>query len=99
MRSLGPLMGALTPAGVAADGGAYLDKLAELTDGRVGITGYCFGGRLGWTIAAAHPDRVAAVGGFHTGRHGHRQRGQPAPARAPASARRSTGVTPTRTRA
>ena len=26
-QSLGPLMGALTPAAVAADGGAYLDKL------------------------------------------------------------------------
>jgi carboxymethylenebutenolidase len=67
-QSLGPLMGALTPAAVAADGGAYLDKLGELTKGPVGVTGYCFGGRLGWMIAAAHPDRVAALGGFHTGR-------------------------------
>jgi carboxymethylenebutenolidase len=67
-RSLGPLMGALTPAAVAADGGAYLDKLEEFIDGPVAITGYCFGGWLGWTIAAAHPDRVAALGGFHTGR-------------------------------
>ena len=67
-RSLGPLMGALTPAAVAGDGGAYLDKLGELTDGPVGVTGYCFGGWLGWMIAAAHPDRVAALGGFHTGR-------------------------------
>ncbi|MGH2843590.1 MAG: dienelactone hydrolase family protein [Solirubrobacteraceae bacterium] len=66
-RSLGPLMGALTPAAVAADGGAYLDRLGELTDGPVGVTGYCFGGRLGWVIAAAHPDRVAAIGGFHAG--------------------------------
>ncbi|MGH2913776.1 MAG: dienelactone hydrolase family protein [Solirubrobacteraceae bacterium] len=68
MQSLGPLMGALTPAAAAADGGAFLDKLGELTDGPVGITGYCFGGRLAWVIAAAHPDRVAALGGFHTGR-------------------------------
>jgi carboxymethylenebutenolidase len=68
MQSLGPLLGALTPAAVAADGGAYLDKLGELADGPVGITGYCFGGRAGWTIAAAYPDRVAALGGFHTGR-------------------------------
>lgn len=67
-HSLGPLMGALTPAAAAADGGAYLDKLGELTDGPVAITGYCFGGWLGWMIAAAHPDRVAALGGFHTGR-------------------------------
>ena len=67
-RTLGPLMGALTPVAVAADGGAYLDKLGELTDGPVGVTGYCFGGWMGWTIAAAYPDRVAALGGFHTGR-------------------------------
>jgi carboxymethylenebutenolidase len=60
-------MGALTPAAIAADGGAYLDKLEELSEGPVGITGYCFGGRNGWTIAAAYPDRVAALGGFHTG--------------------------------
>src|ERR1700733_3710081 len=67
-RRLGPLMGALTPAAVATDGGAYLHKLGELTDGPVGVTGYCFGGWLGWTIAAAYPDRVAALGGFHAGR-------------------------------
>ena len=66
--SLGPLMGALTPVAVAADGSAYLDGLGELIDGSVGVTGYCFGGWLGWMIAAAHPDRVAALGGFHTGR-------------------------------
>jgi carboxymethylenebutenolidase len=67
-ESLGPLMAALTPAAIVADGGAYLATLGGLTDGAAGITGYCFGGRLGWTIAASHPDRVAALGGFHTGR-------------------------------
>jgi carboxymethylenebutenolidase len=25
------------------------------------------GGRIGWTIAATHPDRVRATAGFHTG--------------------------------
>jgi carboxymethylenebutenolidase len=67
MKTLGPLAAALTPAAMAADGGAYLDKLAELTDGKVGITGYCMGGRHGWQIAASYPGRVAALGGFHTG--------------------------------
>jgi carboxymethylenebutenolidase len=67
-ESLGPMMGVLTPAAVVSDGGAYLDKLGELTDGPVGVTGYCFGGWMGWTIAAAYPDRVAALGGFHAGR-------------------------------
>ena len=77
LQSLGPLMGAFTPAAVAADGGAYLDKLGELTDGPVGVTGYCFGGRLGWMIAAAHPDRVAVLGGFHTGRMVTDEEGSP----------------------
>jgi carboxymethylenebutenolidase len=67
-RTLGPLMGALTPAAVAADGAAYLGKLGELTDGPVGVAGYCFGGWMGWVIAATHPDRVSALAGFHAGR-------------------------------
>lgn len=67
MKALRPLSAALTPAAIAADGGAYLGKLAELTQGSVGITGYCMGGRLGWQIAASYPERVAALGGFHTG--------------------------------
>lgn len=67
-RTLGPLMGALTAEAVAADGRAYLDRLGELSDGPVGVTGYCFGGWFGWMVAAAHPDRVGALGGFHTGR-------------------------------
>jgi carboxymethylenebutenolidase len=62
-----PLMGALTPERVAADGKAYLEQLAEVSDGPVGITGYCMGVRLGLRIAAAHPHRVAALGGFHGG--------------------------------
>lgn len=67
MKTLAPLSAALTPAAMASDGGAYLGKLADLTAGKVGITGYCMGGRHGWQIAASHPDRVAALGGFHTG--------------------------------
>lgn len=68
MEALGPLMGELTPDRIAADSNAYLEQLAGHTDGPVGVTGYCMGGRLGWSIAAAHPDRVAALGGFHAGR-------------------------------
>lgn len=66
-KTLQPLMQALTPEAMISDGGAYLAKLAELTAGKVAITGYCMGGRHGWQIAASHPDRVAALGGFHTG--------------------------------
>ncbi len=67
MTTLQPLAAALTPQAVASDGGAYLRALADRAEGPVGITGYCMGGRHGWEIAAAHPDRVAALGGFHTG--------------------------------
>jgi carboxymethylenebutenolidase len=62
-----PLMGELTPTRIASDGAAYLQTLAESSDGPVAITGYCMGGRIGWMLAAAHPERIAALGGFHTG--------------------------------
>lgn len=67
MAEVGPLMAELTPAAMARDGAAYLDCLAERVQGPAGITGYCMGGRLGWRVAAAYPDRVAALGCFHTG--------------------------------
>lgn len=62
-----PLMGALTPERLAADGAAYLDELAKVADAPFAITGYCMGTRAGLRIAAAHPDRVAALAGFHGG--------------------------------
>jgi carboxymethylenebutenolidase len=64
-----PLMDELTPERLAADGAAYLDRVGEVaSSGPVAITGYCMGGRLGWWIARAHPDRVAALAAFHPGR-------------------------------
>src|SRR4051812_48460327 len=62
-----PLVGGLTAERVASDSSAYLQTLAEHSDGPVAITGYCMGGRVGWRIATAHPQRVAALAGFHTG--------------------------------
>jgi carboxymethylenebutenolidase len=62
-----PLMEELTPERIAADGAAYLDELAKHANGPVAVTGYCMGVRLGLRIAAAHPDRVAALAGFHGG--------------------------------
>ena len=67
-QSLRPVMEELTPERIAADGAAYLDYLqGAAASGPVGITGYCMGARIGWRIAAAHPDRVAALAGFHAG--------------------------------
>ncbi len=62
-----PLMAELTPERIVSDAGAYLDLLEQAGTGPVAITGYCLGGRLGWRIAVAFPDRVAALGGFHAG--------------------------------
>jgi carboxymethylenebutenolidase len=63
-----PLIEQLTPERLAGDGKAYLDTLAKAgATEPVAITGYCMGGRVAWWIANAHPDRVAAVGAFHTG--------------------------------
>lgn len=61
------LAGQLTPEALERDGGAYLDYLQRVAPGPVAITGYCMGARVGLRIAAAHPDRVAAVAGFHGG--------------------------------
>ena len=62
-----PLVRELTPERIVSDGGAYLDRLEQLGRGPVAITGYCMGGRVAWRIAAAYPERVAALGGFHVG--------------------------------
>jgi carboxymethylenebutenolidase len=67
-QSVRPLIEQLTPERIASDGAAYLDHLAGLAaPGPVAIAGYCMGGRLGWRIAAAQGDRVAALAGFHVG--------------------------------
>jgi carboxymethylenebutenolidase len=67
-QSLRPLIEQLTPERLSADGAAYLDYLAAVAaPGPVAITGYCMGARLAWRIAAEHPDRVAALAGFHAG--------------------------------
>jgi carboxymethylenebutenolidase len=62
-----PLVRELTPERIVRDGEAYLDRLEQVGRGPVAIAGYCMGGRVGWRIAAAYPERVAALGGFHVG--------------------------------
>lgn len=64
---LRPAMAQLTPERIASDGAAYLDYLSTRARAPFAITGYCLGGRVGWRIAAAHPERVAALAGFHAG--------------------------------
>ena len=66
-KEVRPLMQQLTPERMAADGAAYLDELAKVAGEPFAIAGYCMGVRLGIRIAAAHPERVAALAGFHGG--------------------------------
>lgn len=65
-----PLLTTLTPEVTTRDADAYLRWLAEsplVENGPVGLTGYCRGALLALRTAASHPDRVAAVAGFHGG--------------------------------
>jgi carboxymethylenebutenolidase len=45
----------------------HLESRAELPDGRIGVTGYCLGGRLSLATAGHFPDRVAAAASYHGG--------------------------------
>jgi carboxymethylenebutenolidase len=70
-QKVGPLIMSMTPDLAARDAGAYLRWLAECpvaADGPVALTGYCMGARLTLFTAGAHPERVAAVAGFHGAR-------------------------------
>ena len=65
-----PMVHALTPELALRDAEAYLAFLAdqpEVSAGPVGAVGYCMGGALALRTAAAYPERVAAVAGFHPG--------------------------------
>ncbi|WP_406048902.1 dienelactone hydrolase family protein [Kribbella sp. NBC_00889] len=64
---LRPMFNELTPERIVSDGRVYLDTLERVAPGPVAITGYCMGGRVGWRIAAAYPDGVAGLAGFHVG--------------------------------
>ncbi|MFI6055336.1 dienelactone hydrolase family protein [Streptomyces violascens] len=65
-----PMVHALTPDLALRDAEAYLDFLTgrpEVSAGPVGAVGYCMGGALALRTAAAYPEQVAAVAGFHAG--------------------------------
>ncbi|MEJ8646351.1 dienelactone hydrolase family protein [Streptomyces sp. MS1.HAVA.3] len=63
-----PLIEAHTTERALGDADAYLRFLTtqpEVSSGPVAVIGYCMGAVLAMRTAAAHPDRVAAVAGFH----------------------------------
>ncbi|MDR3084125.1 MAG: dienelactone hydrolase family protein, partial [Streptomyces sp.] len=70
-QQITPLIRSLTPEVAARDADAFLHWLAicpQAADGPVGVTGYCMGARLALRAAGSHPERVAAMAGFHGGR-------------------------------
>jgi carboxymethylenebutenolidase len=71
LRRLDELRDSLPPEAMERDGAAYIDFLAKreaVSDGAMGIVGYCFTGAMALRIAAARPDRIAAMASFHGGR-------------------------------
>jgi len=66
---VGSRMARLTPDKALADIASYLAALDSYADpaAPIGVVGYCMGARLATRAACAHPDRVAACGGFHGG--------------------------------
>ena len=45
----------------------FLDKQPDAKSDKVGVTGYCMGGRIAVVAAGLFPDRIAAAGSFHPG--------------------------------
>jgi carboxymethylenebutenolidase len=57
-------------ANVMRDTRAFLERLAAdpgVSSPRIGITGYCLGGRMALAAAGHFPDRVAAAAAYHPG--------------------------------
>jgi carboxymethylenebutenolidase len=70
MESAMPRVQGLTPDLSVPDIDAYVVALRGLDGvggGPIGVSGYCMGARLAVRAANAHPDQVAACGGFHGG--------------------------------
>jgi carboxymethylenebutenolidase len=64
------LMGALKDDEIVADVAAaiaHLEAQPTVRKGRIGITGFCMGGRVSYLVACALPDRIAAAVPFYGG--------------------------------
>ncbi|HET9634350.1 MAG TPA: dienelactone hydrolase family protein [Gemmatimonadaceae bacterium] len=67
---VGEITAPLTPETMARDGSAYVDFLASnpaVSDGPMGVVGFCYAGAYALRIAAARPDRIGAAASFHGG--------------------------------
>ena len=69
-KRIAELTGPLTPEAVESDASNYVDFLAargSVSEGAMGVVGYCATGGMAIRIAAARPDRIAAAASFHGG--------------------------------
>lgn len=61
---------ALDPPAMERDGSAFVDFLdaqPTVSEGAMGVVGFCFTGAFAMRIAAARPERIAAAASFHGG--------------------------------
>nr|HEX4318125.1 alpha/beta fold hydrolase [Kofleriaceae bacterium] len=66
----GKMFGAAAVPGIMTDTVAFLahfDAQQDVKKGKVGITGYCMGGRLAMIAAEHYPDRIGAIAAYHPG--------------------------------
>ena len=70
MQRFAELMGPLTPEAMERDAADYVDFLASqrlVSEGPMGVAGYCFTGAMAMRTAAVRPDRIVAAASFHGG--------------------------------
>jgi carboxymethylenebutenolidase len=71
MKRVAELSASLPPEAMEEDADAYVKFLAAqqgVRGGVVGVVGYCLTGAMAMRVAAARPDKVAAMASFHGGR-------------------------------
>jgi carboxymethylenebutenolidase len=71
MKRIAELAGPLTPGAMERDASAYVDFLAaqgSVSDGPMGVVGYCFTGAMAMRAAAARPEKIRAAASFHGGK-------------------------------
>jgi carboxymethylenebutenolidase len=70
MKRLGELRAGLNSTQMVEDGKAYVDYLLankSVKGSKLGVVGYCFTGAMAMRVAAAEPEKIAAVASFHGG--------------------------------
>jgi carboxymethylenebutenolidase len=70
LKRFGELAGPMKPDAMERDAASYVDFLAahpSVSQGAMGVVGYCFTGAMAMRTAAVRPDKIAAAASFHGG--------------------------------